>query len=71
MHELEEIFDYRGLDSGRRVRVVREEHDRALCGLTGSDILARTFAPKQFFPEWVCTERAVNAGKAMPLAVGR
>ena len=45
MLELEEIFGYRGLvDSvlaGRRV--VRDEHDRALCGLTGSDILARIF----------------------------
>ena len=61
----EEITDYRGLVdfvlAGRRVSVVREVHNRALYGLTGSDI----FAPKQSF-SGVGTKRAVNAGNAMP-----
>ena len=57
MNELEGVFGYRGLVdfvlAGRRVSVVREEYDRALCGLTRSEILACIFAPKQFFPERV------------------
>ena len=32
---------------------VREEREQELCGLTGSSILARIFAPQQLFPEWV------------------
>ena len=57
MNELEGVFGYRGLVdfvlAGRRVSVIQEEYDRALCGLTRSEIIACIFAQEQLFPERV------------------
>ena len=55
--ELEGVFGYRRpvdfVLAGRRVSVVREEYDRALHGLTRSEILVCISTPEQFFPERV------------------
>ena len=65
------ICNYRGLVdfvlAGRRVSVVREERERVLCGLTGSNVLARIFSPEQFFPEWV---QHVQKGDVSGLGMG-
>ena len=72
MEELEGVFGYRGLVdfvlAGRRVSVVRQEYDRALCGLTRSELPACIFTPEQFFPERVRHVRSVPERRCKRLA---
>lgn len=63
MSELEEVFDCRGpvdfVLAGRPVSVVEvREHSPQVCGLTGSETLARISVLERCSPGWVLLVRS-------------